>query len=139
MCSPDSSAPTGPLGGERAAPGQSSARILLLDDGPTVRQLVARWLAESGYEVVTLKDPLTALEFVSERGCDLVITNSVMSGISGAQLVVQLRRQFPTLPVLHLDDQAHPRAWEFPADVPTLNKPFKHDALCHSVRQLLKR
>jgi two-component system NtrC family response regulator len=96
-------------------------------------------LAEWGYHVVTLEDPLTALEFISDRGCDLVITNSVMPGISGAQLVVQLRRQFPTLPVLHLDDQGHPRAREFPADVPTLNKPFAHDELRDCVRQLLKR
>ena len=139
MSSPDPSPPTGPRGGERAAPGQSSPRILLLDDEPAVRQLVARCLAESGYEVVTLDDPLTALEFVSERGCDLVITNSEMPGISGAQLVVQLRRQFQTLPVLHLDDQAHPRAREFPADVPTLKKPFAHDDLRDCVLQLLKR
>jgi DNA-binding response OmpR family regulator len=100
---------------------------------------VARHLSDLGYEVVTLHDPLTALEFVAEGGCDLVITNSVMSGINGAQLVARLRRQFPTLPVLHLDDQAHPRASEFPADVPTLNKSFAHDALRDCVRQLLKR
>jgi hypothetical protein len=43
------------------------------------------------------------------------------------------------LPVLHLDDQAHPRAREFPADVTTLNKLFAHDELRDCLRQLLKR
>jgi hypothetical protein len=42
-------------------------------------------------------------------------------------------------PVLHLDDQAHPRAQEFPADVTTLNKLFAHDELRDCLRQLLKR
>jgi hypothetical protein len=41
--------------------------------------------------------------------------------------------------VLHLDDQAHPRAREFPADVTTLNKLFAHDELRDCLRQLLKR
>jgi hypothetical protein len=49
-----------------------------------------------------------------------------------------MRRLYPALPVLHLDDQSHPRAPEFPADVPTLTKPFDHDVLLDTVRTLVR-
>jgi DNA-binding NarL/FixJ family response regulator len=39
----------------------------------------------------------------------MIITNSVMPAVNGARLVASLRRQFPAIPVLHLNDQGDPR------------------------------
>jgi DNA-binding response OmpR family regulator len=116
-----------------------TARIMVLDDEPAVQRLVARILEGAGYTVDQPCDTDTALRAVEGGDYDLVITNSVMHGVSGARLVTRLRRLYPSLPVLHLDDQSHPRVAEFPADVPTLNKPFKSEVLVDSVRHILGR
>jgi DNA-binding response OmpR family regulator len=112
------------------------ARILLLDDEPAVQAFVSRVLEEAGYAVDALTDTLTALEAIQDGQYALVITNSVMQGPNGAKLVARMRRLYPALPVLHLDDQSHPRVPEFPADVPTLTKPFHNDELLDTVRTL---
>lgn len=115
------------------------ARVLLLDDDPAIQAFVSRLLVEAGYAVDLLTDPLTALEAIQDGQYALVITNSVMQGPGGAKLVAQMRRWYPALPVLHLDDQSHPKVPEFPPDVPTLTKPFLHDRLLDTVRALVGR
>jgi DNA-binding response OmpR family regulator len=111
-------------------------RVLLLDDEPAIQAFVSRLLGEAGYVVDVLTDPLTALEAIRDGYYALVITNSVMQGPAGSALVAQLRRRYPALPVLHLDDQSHPYGEDFPADVPTLTKPFENDLLLDTVRAL---
>ena len=74
-----------------------SIHILLLDDEPAIRRLVARVLEDAGYEVDTLAEPLAAIEAIAEGGYGLIITNSVMQGPGGARLVAAMRRQYPTL------------------------------------------
>ena len=113
------------------------ARILVLDDEPAVRALVARALGEDGHEVVTIADGFLGLSAAAAGDFDLVVTNNCMRGISGAEVVERLHRVFPTLPVLHLDDLYHPSADGFPDGVRTLYKPFSIDALQDAVRKLL--
>lgn len=127
------------LSGLHEGPTPAPARVLILDDEPMIQVLVARCLESAGHEVVTLRPAHGTMKLVTEARFDLVITNSMMAGVNGARLVGQLRGRFPGLPLLHLDDQAHPRAAEFPPDVPTLNKPFTSDELCDCVKQLLGR
>jgi PleD family two-component response regulator len=80
------------------------SRILVLDDEPVLRALVARILTEAGYQVATLADALTAVEALGGGQYDLLITNSVMRGAGGAKLVASVRERHPRLPILHLDD-----------------------------------
>jgi DNA-binding response OmpR family regulator len=93
-------------------------------------------LEGAGYTVDLLTDPMTALEVIHDGEYALVITNSVMQGPGGAKLISQMRRAYPALPVLHLDDQSQVRVAEFPDDVPTLTKPFHHGELLDAVRAL---
>ena len=86
----------------------------------------------------TPADVARALDLIAGGDYALVITNSVMQGPGGARLVAGMRRLYPDLPVLHLDDQSHPRVPEFPADVPTLHKPFGADVLLAKVEELLR-
>ena len=116
-----------------------STRILLLDDEPAILALVSRVLEAGGYHIDTLTFPLTALQVIREGQYALVITNSVMQGPAGAKLLARLRRLYPTLPLLHLDDQSHPTVPEFPSNVPTLSKPFTNIALLEAVGGLVGR
>jgi two-component system cell cycle response regulator CpdR len=125
--------------GSRRAPRVPPARILVLDDEPMIRHFVSRALQEAGYEVVVLSPPLGAVDLLADAPFDLVITNSLMPAASGAQLVAQIRTQFPALPVIHMDDQSHPMHPDFPADVPMLEKPFSNEALLREVARSLAR
>jgi CheY-like chemotaxis protein len=119
-----------------------SSRILVVDDEPMVRALIARALTDEGYEVVAVADGRAALD--AARGAavafDLVITNNYMPGLSGAELIARVRQDFPTLPILHVDDVTRRgHIPPLPSDVPTIYKPFSIAALRTAVGELLSR
>jgi CheY-like chemotaxis protein len=117
-------------------------RILVVDDEPMVRALIARALTDEGYEVVAVADGRAALD--AARGADaefdMIITNNYMAGLSGPELIERVRQDFPKLPILHVDDVARRgRVGQLPPDVPTIYKPFSTAALKEAVRKLLPR
>ena len=118
---------------------KQAARILIVDDEPGIREIIARVLRDEGFEVVLVTAGQAGLTAVREADTpyDLVITNSYMPHLSGEQLIQQLRQHFPALPVLHLDDGTYPTISPETASVPTLYKPFRLNGLCEEVRRLL--
>jgi DNA-binding response OmpR family regulator len=116
-------------------------RILVVDDEPMVCRLITRALRDEGYEVTAVSNGRAALEAAqtAEPGFDLVVTNTWMRGLSGAELISRLRVDFPTVPILHIDDlPGHKTSAGFPQDVSTLYKPFSVTALREAVGELLK-
>jgi AmiR/NasT family two-component response regulator len=91
---------------------------------PGIRELVARVLRDEGFEVVLVNDGQAGLRAVQEAETqyDLVITDSYMPHLSSDQLIQQLHQQFPTRPVLHLDDGTYPKSTPS-AIVPTCTSP----------------
>ena len=63
-----------------------AARVLVVDDEPMVRALIARVLTDEGYEVVAVANGRAALD--AARGAavsfDLIISNNYMPGLAGA-------------------------------------------------------
>jgi CheY-like chemotaxis protein len=115
-------------------------RILVVDDEPMVRALIARALADEGYEVVAVTDGHAALDAArsAEVEFDLIVTNNYMPGLSGPELIARVRQDFPNLPILHINDISRRRAsQDLPEDVPTVYKPFSVFALRAAVRRLL--
>jgi len=117
-----------------------AARILVVDDEPSVLAVVSRALRDEGHEVIAVSNGQTAYDVASDQTVDVVVTNNCMPGLGGADLLSALRRRFPGLPILHLDDPslATHSHFQVPADVPTLFKPFDLVALQAAVRRLLK-
>jgi CheY-like chemotaxis protein len=119
-----------------------AARILVVDDEPMVRALIARALTDEGYEVVAVANGRAALDEArgAEVKFDLIVTNSYMPGLSGPELVERVRQDFPDLPILHVDDIVRRgRVGYLPTDIPTIYKPFSIAALQDEVRKLLKQ
>ena len=115
-------------------------RILVVDDEPMVRALIARVLKDEGYEVVSVANGRAALEVAraADGAFDLIVTNNYMPGLNGAELIARVRKDFPTLPILHIDDITRRKsAKEIPDDVPTVYKPFRVATLREAVRKLL--
>ena len=119
-----------------------ASRILVVDDEPMVRALIARALTDEGYEVVAVANGRAALDAArgAQAAFDLIITNNYMPGLSGAELISRVREDFPDLPILHVDDiTRRGRIPPLPSDIPTIYKPFSIAALRDAVRNLLER
>ncbi|WP_419899088.1 response regulator [Roseomonas sp. USHLN139] len=79
------------------------ARVLLVDDEPLVRRLLAEWLRERGLVVVEAEGGRDALALLArEAAFDLMITDLAMPGMDGLQLVAAVRARQPRLPALLL-------------------------------------
>ncbi|MFL5492916.1 MAG: response regulator [Gemmatimonadales bacterium] len=117
-----------------------TAKILVVDDEPSVLAVVSRALREEGHEVIAVSNVQTAYDVALDQAVDVVVTNTCMPGLGGAELVSALRKRFPSLPILHLDDHSLATDFRFnvPAEVPTLFKPFDLGSLQSAVRRLLK-
>lgn len=115
-------------------------RILVVDDEPMVRALIARVLTDAGYEVVAVADGRAALDAArgAEVGFDLIVTNNYMPELNASELIARVREDFPSLPILHIDDISRKGVKkELPEDVPTVYKPFSVGVLREAVRKLL--
>jgi DNA-binding response OmpR family regulator len=116
-------------------------RILVVDDEPMVRALIARALTDEGYEVVAVANGYAALDAArrAQTGFDLIITNNYIPGLSGAELIARVREDFPNLPILHVDDiTRRGRGPALPSDIPTIYKPFSAAELRAAVLKLLR-
>ncbi|MGE0788008.1 MAG: response regulator [Sandaracinaceae bacterium] len=80
--------------------GPSSPRLLLVDDDEMMRRSSKRFLARAGFEVVAAKSGAEALElFEGERPFDVVVMDLEMPGMSGVELMRELARRKPGLPM----------------------------------------
>jgi len=116
--------------------------ILLVEDEPAVRRALARNLERTGYVVMAAASSEEALEQLAEGGVtvDLCLTDMVLPGRSGLELVETLREQHPGLPALLMSGYSEERLAASPerlADLPFLHKPFGPKELAHRLRELL--
>jgi CheY-like chemotaxis protein len=83
--------------------GVSAARktLLLVDDSPVDQRLIQDLIARQlGWEVVAARDAGEALERLRDRFVSIVLTDLVMPGMDGLQLLRLIREEFPRLPVV---------------------------------------
>lgn len=85
-----------------------SARILLADDNPDMREYLRRLLTAQGWEVQAVGDGEAALERVRARVPDLVLTDVMMPGLDGFGLLQALKQEERTraVPVILLSARA---------------------------------
>ncbi len=132
------------LGGTRrlrSAP-RGKETVLLVEDEPVVRLLAAELLRRSGYQVLESGDGAEALRLIEERRCfiDLLLTDIVMPGIGGRQLVEQLPGFLAGMKILYMSgypDEAIGRHGLLDPGTPFLQKPFTADGLLRKVREIL--
>lgn len=76
------------------------ANILLIDDDELLRDTVLQMLELDGHRVVEARDGHEGLSRYGAGRFDLVITDVLMPGMDGAQLIVELRKRDGALPIL---------------------------------------
>lgn len=118
------------------APARGNERILLVEDEPSVRVLLATALRRHGYTVVEAADGERALdEFRRREGpIGLVVTDVVMPGMSGPTLIEQLATLSPGLRALYMSGYIDTT---LPRDAAFIHKPFTPVALARKVREVL--
>jgi two-component system OmpR family response regulator len=75
-------------------------RILIVDDEPSVRDVMATVLIDAGYSVQTAADGHIALEIIDDAPPDLIITDVMMPHLDGWALLDHARERDPALPVI---------------------------------------
>ncbi len=115
---------------------------MLVEDEAGLRGLLHQVLNDCGYNVSTAASGIKALQFAQEHSgtFDLIVTDVVMPGMSGRQMVEQLVDRNPKVKVLYLSgytDDAVVRHGILHEQVPYLQKPFSPAALARKVRGVL--
>jgi PAS domain S-box-containing protein len=123
---------------------EGSETIMLVEDDAAVRSLSIQALEAQGYNVLAAENGPQALELFGPMSAviDLVVSDVVMPGMSGAQMVSRLRESHPSAKVLYMsgytaDASIHHGMLD--AGVEFLQKPFTPDGLTRRVRQVLDR
>jgi PAS domain S-box-containing protein len=121
---------------------RGSETVLLVEDEDAVRALARRILTAEGYTVVEARDGIDALELCSlhEGRIDIVVTDVVMPGLSGRELVDRVERLRPGIRSLYISgytDEAIVHHGVLDEEVAFLAKPFTAAALGAKVRETL--
>jgi CheY-like chemotaxis protein len=122
--------------------GLEGLQILLVEDEPALRSAFSRMLARLKCKVSVAATGAEALDLVAHGGLkpDLLITDTVIPGISGTELARQLTAAFPKLKVLRMSGYADPeisKAESIESLGPFLQKPFTITELAKSVQRAL--
>ena len=126
----------------RASPAPvSAARVLVVEDDATVREVVERYLEREGIVVDAVADGLVALEHAASCWPDLVVLDLMLPGIDGLEVCRRLRARAP-VPVIMLtargDEDDRVIGLELGAD-DYIAKPFSPRELTLRVQAVLRR
>ena len=119
------------------------ARLLIVDDNATVREIVAEQMEDIGYEIVAVESGAAALARLDAGDrIDLVVSDLSMPGMDGLTLIREAKRRRPELPAILLTGNAASIA-EIATDVAVsgdfslLHKPIQARQLAECVAALL--
>jgi hypothetical protein len=127
---------------ETPAPPRGTETVLLVEDSDSLRPMIHEILEAAGYAVLDSGDPAEAVGRVgSHHGpLDLVLTDVIMPGMSGPELVRAVQATRPDVKVLFMSgytNDAIGRQGVLDPGVHLLQKPFSTGALLESVRSVL--
>ena len=75
-------------------------QVLIVDDEPNLRKILAAQLSRDGYDVLTAEDGEKGLEMLREHHIDMVITDLKMPKVDGMTLLREALREDPELPIV---------------------------------------
>jgi two-component system, cell cycle sensor histidine kinase and response regulator CckA len=116
-----------------------SGTILLAEDEPLLRELGETILKQAGYKVLTAADSDAIKALVAEYSgtIDLLLTDVIMPGISGPELVHLVRETRPNIRVLYMSGYANDEIDDLDRDAGFLQKPFTPSELTAKVAEAL--
>ena len=118
------------------------SRILVIDDEDVIRMLVVEILESAGYDVTSAESAEVALSLLDHSEFDLVVSDVIMPGLSGLELLEAVRARRASLPVILVTgagtyDTLSQALTRGAAGLVT--KPFAHSDLQSAVAHALER
>jgi len=118
-------------------------RILLVDDEPNVLAALKRIFRQENYEVVTCNEPKQALDLLAEKSFQVIISDYMMPGMNGGELLKQARALYPGMIRImltgHADVNAVISAMKSGAVYKFILKPWNDDDLRVTVALALQQ
>ncbi|MBS1867984.1 MAG: response regulator [Acidobacteria bacterium] len=116
---------------------------MLAEDEQDVREVAREFLESAGYTVILAANGEEALARAAEHAgaIDLLVTDMVMPGMTGLELVRRLRRARSDFGVIYMSgysEQAAAEAARVDETAVVLTKPFSRAAILRSVREMLQ-
>ena len=96
--SPAAATPSAMAGARK--PVLQTTRILVVDDDARVRDILARVLVRSRYQVRTVASAEEAMDLLRYASFDLVMSDVMLGGMSGLELTSHLKSLYPDLPII---------------------------------------
>jgi two-component system response regulator MprA len=132
---------------EPNGPGRKNARILVVEDEPSIAGFVRRGLHFEGYRVDVVDNGIAALRSIRDNPPDLLVLDVMVPGVDGFEIARRLRsaeaaERSPALPILMLTarDSVPDRVSGLRAGADDyLVKPFDFDELLARIEALLRR
>ena len=120
----------------------STLIILAVDDSPSMREMLAAVLRDSGYQVVEAEDGVKALELAKTRSIDVVLTDQNMPNMDGLSLVKNLRSlpAYKDTPIMMLTTESSAEMKQKGRDAGATGwmvKPFDPDKLVRMLKSLI--
>ncbi len=115
---------------------RGDSTVLIVDDEDLLLTMGQMILSSYGYTVLTANNGQKALELArnADRPIHLVITDLVMPGMSGRELIEHLKATLPSVPIIRMTGYTHPGS-KIPDDY--LQKPFTSQVLLSKVKEIL--
>lgn len=118
------------------------ASMLIVDDEPFIRQILARIVSREGYQVRQACDGHDALDRLSDASCDIVISDIKMPNMDGIALLSEIKSRYPEISVIlitaYAGEYSVQDALQAGADA-FIAKPFKNVEIAETLREVLQK
>lgn len=119
------------------------ARILIIDDEPTISMVLKELLCDEGYEIIVASDGLTGLHYLEEEPFpEIILMDLLMPGMGGREIVniIRAKPDLAKIPIILLTG-AMLNISDFPPEgsyQDIINKPFEIEDVISKINSLVK-
>ena len=122
------------------------ARILVVDDEPSVRDMVVAMIESASHELIEAGNGEEAIAACKVTPFDLIITDIVMPGKNGIDLIMDIKKNFQEIPVIAISGGGgitgrydYLEIAKLVGAITILKKPFSMDELRSAVGSVLEK
>jgi CheY-like chemotaxis protein len=115
---------------------EDSISVLVVDDEPVLRELVAFILIDKGFQVLEAESGDAAFQLICKNDFDVVVSDVRMPNGSGVELLTRIRGMTKRKPMVFLVSGYSEISWEEARKLGArdlLNKPVDYDKLCQAI------
>ncbi len=117
--------------------------VMIVDDSLTVRKITSRLLARAGYQVLTAKDGVDAMEQLTEVLPDVMLLDIEMPRMDGFELAKRLRQDERTrdLPIIMITSRTAEKHRQYALELGVndyMGKPYQEEELLQNIARFIK-